>query len=169
MILSFCHEEVIQHLFFTIVLCDIYGPFSSCTYVWSWRLVKWSGKTIKITSITWGSSDMLVYMVAHEWYYFLEEKEYSPLQVIYAISHRLHSWAILQQPEFWDTVATALRQLEQVAEGYHYPGILAAIYYYDWMSLEHAQNTFKLNVCVYHLGRGCEVVSRPCINSMYWS
>lgn len=61
MILSFCHEEVIQHLFFTIVLCDIYGPFSSCTYVWSWRLVKWSGKTIEITSTTWGSSDMLVY------------------------------------------------------------------------------------------------------------
>lgn len=169
MILSFCHEEVIQHLFFTIVLCDIYGPFSSCTYVWSWRLVKWSGKTIKITSTTWGSSGMLVYQGCARMILFFRRKR------ILSIAGYLCNFS---QAPFVSYPSTAgvlgygcngIATIGAGGEGYHYPGILAAIYYYDWMSLEHAQNTFKLNLCVYHLGRGCEVVSRPCINSMYWS
>ena len=47
---------------------------------------------------------------------FEKEKLNSPLQVIYAISHRILSWAILQNSEFQDIVVAASRRLEQVAK-----------------------------------------------------
>jgi hypothetical protein len=47
---------------------------------------------------------------------FEKKKINSPLQVIYEISHRILSWAILQKPELHDTVVVATRHLEQVAK-----------------------------------------------------
>jgi hypothetical protein len=47
---------------------------------------------------------------------FEKKKFNSSLQVIYAISHRLLSWAILQNSEFQGIVVVASRRLEQVAK-----------------------------------------------------
>ena len=81
------------------------------TYVW-W-LAKWSHKTSEIYISSWGSSDLLVYSVTQEWLgFWKEEKNNSPLQVIYAISHRLlfrglsfRSWSsriqLLRYRDFW--------------------------------------------------------------------
>jgi hypothetical protein len=48
--------------------------------------------------------------------FFKGKKYVSPVQVIYLVTHSLHTWTILQKPDLQDTVVAVSQQLTQVAK-----------------------------------------------------
>ena len=99
---------------------------------------------------------------------FEKKKLNSPLQVIYAISRRLLSWAILQRPEFQDTVMAASRHLEQMAKDIFTQA-------YGWRSSLRIQchqsmlSLVSLAVCLSFRQRLEVFAPKPCISWMYYS